>query len=330
MKFEPMDRVLRQALAAQTGGGGGGCPDDNEVAAYLDHRLRPDERARLEEHASACAACREALALALELQGKAPDRHEAPAGGDRKILFHFQIPASVLALILVAAIAGILYYRKSPNAPATQIAARTEEAKTLPPSVPETNNPPVPSPQTAAVPMPRPVRPRAAISAGPGKEVEAYGRRPISTAAAEQTKAAEPPAGIAPEPVEPAALEERVAEAPQPKAAAASYTSGAKLGTTVSLDQSARMLKAGSPPAQDVQPGPSRYRFIGDRTFTLVSGVWVDSEAAKRQDAPTVRIKRDSGEYAEILKTYPGLSDLHPVRIYWKGRTVEIGDAPRK
>ena len=39
-----------------------GCPDDNEVTALLDGRLSPEDVARIDEHASACAACRSLLA----------------------------------------------------------------------------------------------------------------------------------------------------------------------------------------------------------------------------------------------------------------------------
>jgi eukaryotic-like serine/threonine-protein kinase len=39
-----------------------GCPDDNEVTALLDGRLSPDRVARIDEHASSCAACRSLLA----------------------------------------------------------------------------------------------------------------------------------------------------------------------------------------------------------------------------------------------------------------------------
>ncbi len=55
-----------------------GCPGDQDMAAYLDGRLPPVERARFKAHLDRCAACREAVAELCALLGvELPDAPDA-------------------------------------------------------------------------------------------------------------------------------------------------------------------------------------------------------------------------------------------------------------
>jgi len=51
------------------------CPDDTEIAAYIDRRLGPDAAAIFRRHAATCAACSRLIAEALNLLRVAPSRN---------------------------------------------------------------------------------------------------------------------------------------------------------------------------------------------------------------------------------------------------------------
>lgn len=57
------------------------CPDEQELAAYLDNRLSPEARARFKAHLDRCPSCREAVAELGALLGvELPDAPEAVKG----------------------------------------------------------------------------------------------------------------------------------------------------------------------------------------------------------------------------------------------------------
>lgn len=57
------------------------CPDEQDLAAYLDDRLSPEERTRFKAHLDRCAACREAVAELGALLGvELPDAPEEIKG----------------------------------------------------------------------------------------------------------------------------------------------------------------------------------------------------------------------------------------------------------
>ncbi len=129
MKDERIDRAIRNILAGQKDRDAGACPSDSRIAAYLDARLRPDECAEFEAHVSSCASCREILSLSLQL-GEEPQvtRQTLPAQ-EKKVIFHFAIPMSALALVVVASLAGVLYYRAVRNAGKSVIVTQTAEVR---------------------------------------------------------------------------------------------------------------------------------------------------------------------------------------------------------
>lgn len=43
------------------------CPDENDLAAYVDDNVSPDERAYIEDHLARCAICRELVVFAFRM-----------------------------------------------------------------------------------------------------------------------------------------------------------------------------------------------------------------------------------------------------------------------
>ncbi|HJQ24946.1 MAG TPA: zf-HC2 domain-containing protein [Blastocatellia bacterium] len=54
------------------------CPNEESLAAYVDHALSPEERARIEAHLADCTTCRMVVALVAQSQVEVPD----PPGRD--------------------------------------------------------------------------------------------------------------------------------------------------------------------------------------------------------------------------------------------------------
>ncbi len=58
-----VERLLRAALKPSAGGRAGECPDAESLAAFVEGRLPPRERAPLDAHFAACGRCQETLAV---------------------------------------------------------------------------------------------------------------------------------------------------------------------------------------------------------------------------------------------------------------------------
>ncbi len=101
MKDSNADRALRRTLASGNQEAPGACPDDNELAAYMEKRLSPVETARLEKHVSRCKDCQPILALSLILAEPeaAPDAPAATALS--RSLYRAPLVRLAFAVILV-------------------------------------------------------------------------------------------------------------------------------------------------------------------------------------------------------------------------------------
>ncbi len=55
------------------------CPDDNDLVAYIDENVSPDERAYLEEHLAGCATCREMVVFAFSVDPTITHRFGKPS-----------------------------------------------------------------------------------------------------------------------------------------------------------------------------------------------------------------------------------------------------------
>jgi len=106
------EEAIRRVLARRQGNAPGVCPDANELAAYLEARLSASEAARFEEHAADCAACRQTLALSLQLA----EREETAATETAHRPRAFSYRTSLLRLALGAALAltvGVLLFQST-------------------------------------------------------------------------------------------------------------------------------------------------------------------------------------------------------------------------
>ena len=110
MKDESVEGAIRRVLAGRRGDSPGPCPDANELAAFLEARLNPEEAARFEAHAADCSACRQVLALSLDLAPREGEQAAPPVLPAKTLSYRF----SPLRLALGAAfalLAGVLLFQ---------------------------------------------------------------------------------------------------------------------------------------------------------------------------------------------------------------------------
>ncbi len=358
VKDEGIDRAIRNTLAERDVRERGPCPDDSRIAAYLDSQLRPEENAEFEAHAARCPACREILALSMRLGEETGVAEAAPTRKSTRVLFHFAVPVSAVALLIVAAGLGILYYRSvrsAGRAPAeTQTADLRKPAETHEPALlsrapesKESESPASPQPPKAKKLSPvstggypsekiKPPVPQARkdeVAAGAYDAVRQErenGDFAVTLQAARAgMKAETPQAGGVRVPGEaaipPPSLPRSRFRAPQAtapgsppgKASEAQTQNAASVETTAAGSGGDPSRKPGTEGS-----GSSATKRVGDRTFVWTQDIWVDSECQKHPEASVVVISPDSEEYTEILKSYPELRDLRPVKIFWKGREL--------
>jgi hypothetical protein len=108
-----MDGAIKKALSNLSAEAMGECPDENTMSAYIEGLLAGAPLLQFESHLASCSNCRQILALCLRLEeaGEAKTAPAVPEIGRRRVLFHISIPISVIAMLLVAVGAGILFYR---------------------------------------------------------------------------------------------------------------------------------------------------------------------------------------------------------------------------
>ncbi len=196
MKQPRIEEAIRRILSRRRANMAGPCPDANELAAFLEAQLTPEETARFEEHAADCSACREALALALKL-GAAEESAVTPAAAESR---RFTYRTSAMRLVFGAAVVvvvGVLLFQATRQSPQplqkTQIASKqiprdisdgaeaamsSKESKTSPTAAPAASigrvadnafrisaqaqgARPVPKPQAVALPTSVPNQPAA-------------------------------------------------------------------------------------------------------------------------------------------------------------------------
>ena len=328
MENDPLDRVLRTALSREDCGPADVCPDDNKMAAYLDAALPPDERAELESHVARCSSCREALALSMRLAGEQAAAGLGQAGTQRRVLFHVQIPVAALSLVVIAAVAAALYFRVGresarPNAPSQTAelhppvptvseSAASSAITASPPALPASAKQVPHRAKNVAVPQPPPP---SAVAVGPAPVADLRQSEPPAKPEKEDRLTAQRVAFA-----EADASRATIANgqnAPTPKAAA-------EVSPGLEHKMPRARSAAGPPSVAGAGPATAKVRAIGGRTFEKVNGVWVDDECGKHADAPAIELKPDSDEYATILQAYPGVDELRPLVIFWKGQKVSI------
>ena len=134
MKNESVEGAIRRVLAGRRGDSPGPCPDANELAAFLEARLSPEEAARFEAHAADCSACRQVLALSLDLAPPEGER-AAPQVLPAKTHSYRSSPLRLALGATFVLLAGVLLFQAVRDSrlqpPAYQI-ARQQQDKGIP------------------------------------------------------------------------------------------------------------------------------------------------------------------------------------------------------
>jgi hypothetical protein len=186
-----IEEAIRRILSRRRGNVPGPCPDANELAAFLEAHLTPDETARFEEHAADCAACQEALALSLQLDA-AEESIAVPAAPEPRSFTYRTSPIRLVFAAAVVVVVGALLFQATRQSQQPmqkpQIAARqnqydvsvgpgaamsSKETRTPPTAAPaasvgvvSTNATGMPAQAQSGqpAPKPQPVTPPAAVS----------------------------------------------------------------------------------------------------------------------------------------------------------------------
>lgn len=222
---DPMDRLLRAALAREGDAAAGACPDAEQMAVYLERRLSSREVAAFEAHAAVCARCQDALAVVATTlphgegtQG-APVSAEDAEGGWRWWPWRWLVPASAAVALGVAVFVAV-GPRETTNWQMAGRPAQVEEARgdieltapapggagaaAVPPVAAAREEPAgreAAARDEAAAPR-EAVRPRAADSGIPARGEALQMRRESAEVPAEDLVAADRAAPFAPVPAE--------------------------------------------------------------------------------------------------------------------------------
>ncbi len=109
MRDSHVEGAIRRILSRRQTGAPGNCPDANELAAFLESRLSPSEANRFEQHAADCAACREALALSLQMVEPEADSVRAPARLAQRSSYSTSPLRFALAAVVLLAVGVLLF-----------------------------------------------------------------------------------------------------------------------------------------------------------------------------------------------------------------------------
>lgn len=349
-----MDGAMQKALAAHKDQPAGLCPDENTLAAYMEARLDPSERQRVESHASNCMSCQELIGLALRLSEPEAEIEAAAVteSSGKKVLFHFTLPVSVLAMIVVTLVGGFLFFRVLRDS--TRFPAAPQTAELHSPAKVEGVS--VARSPAASLPKEKAASPeqRAAASApelhrseGPlAPKVTA--RPPASEIAPPRAPALQPRPAI--EPTTPAAVqmlearaggaadripvsETKASENRPPGEAvspgvgrmnlAAAYTepiaraqAAAQFSPEFTPLDAVRTLARLIPSLRDELP----VKKIKDRTFYFNSGYWIDGQCTEHPSSEFAEVKPDSAEHGQMMKSLPDLIKMSPVIVYWDAK----------
>jgi|WetSurMetagenome_2_1015567.scaffolds.fasta_scaffold67032_2 hypothetical protein len=166
---DAFEKLLKQKLKAASSPIPNHCPDENQVAGYLEGRIPNPERERLESHFSLCSDCREQLALLLQLETTPIESLETtkPKRSSNWMItswswvqnLGYQPALALVVLAVVSTFIGIrvanrsLQIKETANKKVPQILAekdftvdRGEPATPSVPAIPSANPPPSKSP----------------------------------------------------------------------------------------------------------------------------------------------------------------------------------------
>jgi len=355
-----MDGAMQKALAAHKDQAAGSCLDENILAAYMEARLDPSERQRVENHASNCVSCQELMGLALRLfepeaELEAAEAAESPS---KKVLFHFTLPVSVLAMIVLTLGAGYLFFRvlreSTPIQTAPHVAELRSPAKPEGISAPKSQavSPPkekaVPSEQQTEASAREPQRSKARLT--PKVTLPP----PTTEIALAREPATQPPPVLEPTPpVAVRALEARAEGGAADKSSviAANLGESRPAGAGAVSPGVGRMNLAAARPEAPLKVQavaqfspeftprdavlnlarlvPSERNTLletklRDRTFYFNSGYWIDGQCTEHPNGEFAEIKSDSADHEQIMKSLPDLRKMRPAIVYWDAKNCII------
>jgi hypothetical protein len=342
-----VDSLIRKIISARTQESPGRCADENTMAAYLESKLSPEERAGFEAHTAECAECQEVLALALRLQDQGTAGLRAgEQRAEKKVLFHFSVPIPVLGGIFLAVILIAVLFRvthesgrdlQKPKTAELSVPAAQTETATL--SAPMRNSSAQTETEAYNAPTRSPAAHRGTIEL---KKNQIAARLPknearengfsgskgeigsVSTAAPVINARPAEPAGIAARKVADEGThllrgEESISRpriyAAQNRMATISTLNMAPISTAVSTTSARDAISQLEKPA-NLDEAESKK--IGGKVFYLNSGYWIDRQSIEHPEHPIVEIAPAAPEYRKILIQYPELRDLRPLLVHWE------------
>lgn len=357
-----LDSAVRKALASRIATPPGSCPDDNAVIAYLEHRLLPSEKASFEDHASSCIHCQGLLSLSMKLAEDKDATAKPKSHPGRDILFRFSLPIPALALLIVAAGVTILFFREMRQSRLKPATTETAQLR-LPKDAPESS---VKGKKEAAsvredTKISALTEERKTPARKPATQIATADRLKEGVVSQDKLAVVSPRDGALLQPVAHTELEGKQLEK---DSRAESEIVGVKRiqaaagasATRVDAAENARELSMQLTPQdvilgfsqQDLEQeravriapmrasdartqtaaGPSTSRRLGDRTFYLVSGYWIDAQCRKHPKADVVELTPDSGIYADIRKSVGQIDELRssgvPVLVHWNGKNYLV------
>jgi hypothetical protein len=131
VKDTSIDGAIRNALGSYSPPRVEACPDESVLAAYVEMKLGADEVQSVERHASDCPSCRQTLGLALQLSvsEEEPARPAPAPDTGKRILFRFSLPFSMAALLVLALLTGVVFYRLLRESARLPAGSQTAEAR---------------------------------------------------------------------------------------------------------------------------------------------------------------------------------------------------------
>lgn len=320
MKEPPVDDWMRERISANMRPPAGDCVDASRMAAYREGTLSTQESAVVEAHLAACSSCQEMLALILKM----PDSDLAvPAAlpdvpkSEQKPRVSLSLPipvwGGIAAVLLLAGIFLLLPESQDPIPTQTAELRAPDSVKDMAGSAPAPDSKPLiqappEGPQSGApsgaeeaggrVPLESPVKGEFAAPGFPPLPAEAAAGAMFDER--EHVTAAVPPEGTRP------------MELPSPEMEKNPAVASSRLSAR-------RMQDFAAGDALRAKSSADGVRSIGDKEFVLDDGVWIDRQCLVNAGASVMDAAAADAETQSILKQYPELRAMKPVRIYWKG-----------
>ncbi len=324
------------------------CPDENQLAAYLESRCGTAERVRLEEHFVDCGTCRQILALSLTLSEPDSGKLKSRVSFHRIIPLRFAIPLSACAA--VAIILGIVSFWQKRN----ELPLQTAELHSVA-NAPVSTAAPTPAAaqedrkESAGKPAPRLAErlERSSVAKGseqtasaPAVDKSAKGRadRIADTAAVPKPQKDEP-AIVAETKTEPSragqaqdqraavggAVAQQYQQVPlQQREQAPTPVQNRRVAQTQQLAPAAALLNSNAAIAGTLaQSAIARFKLedaasvsslpvkrVGEKVFYQWPDYWIDRECANHAEAQVLEAVPGSREYQDIMAKIPELRDL--------------------